>query len=272
MIIGNKTFDTNNNFYIMGIVNVTPDSFSDGGKYNNLEKAKLHIQEMIENGVDILDIGGESTRPNHTKISDDEEISRVLPILKMIKENFDIPVSLDTYKSFVARECLSYIDMVNDIWGLKYDKNMAKLIADNNLSCCIMHNRDTSEYNDFLVDMKRDLQESIDIALTSGISKDRIMIDAGVGFAKSYEQNLISINRTNELKHFDLPVLIATSNKSVVGLSTDTQVDDRLIGTVATTVIGATNGASFFRVHDVKANKQALMMTKAILNEERKGD
>lgn len=272
MKIGNKTFDTNNNFYIMGIVNVTPDSFSDGGKYNNIEKAKLHIQEMIENGVDILDIGGESTRPNHTKITDDEEVSRVLPILKMIKENFEVPVSLDTYKSNVARECLPYIDMINDIWGLKHDLNMAKLIADNNLSCCIMHNRNTSEYNDFFEEMKSDLQESLDIALSAGISKDRIMIDAGVGFAKSYEQNLISINKTEQLKSFDLPILIATSNKSVIGLSTDTQVDDRLIGTVATTIIGASKGASFFRVHDVKENKQALMMTKSILNEERKGD
>lgn len=267
MKIGNKVFDTAANFYIMGIVNLTPDSFSDGGKYNQRDKALLRIEDMIKNGVDIIDIGGESTRPNHQKISAQEEIERVLPVLESVKKNFDIPVSLDTYKSKVAAACVPYIDMVNDIWGLRYDKDMADLIAQNNLACCIMHNRENTDYVDFFDDLKNDLKHSLEIAENAGIPADRIMIDAGVGFAKSYEQNLIALNRTEELKEFGLPILIATSNKSFIGITTGADVTDRLGGTLATTVIGAMKGASFFRVHDVKANKQALDVTKAILNE-----
>ena len=267
MIIGTKEFDTNNNYYIMGIVNITPDSFSDGGRYNNLDLALARIAKMIEDGATIIDIGGESTRPGHVRISDEEEISRIMPLLKAIKERFDIPVSLDTYKPGVVKAALGYIDMVNDVHGLKSDPEMAHVIAQNNLSCCIMHNRDNLDYADFWNDLVADLEESLAIAKQAGIDPNKIMIDAGVGFAKDYTQNLIAINRTEQLLQLGYPILIATSKKGFIGQITDTTVDQRTAGTVATTVVGAMKGAAFFRVHDVKENSDALKMTKAIINE-----
>lgn len=267
MIIGNQTFDTKNNFYIMGIVNVTPDSFSDGGKFNEKDKALFHIEEMVRNGVDILDIGGESTRPNYEKVPAQEEIDRVLPVLSAIKERFDTPISLDTHKSQVAQAAMPYIDMVNDVWGLTLDDVMGKIIAEQGKSCCIMHNRDNVDYTNFFEDVVSDVKKSLTIAEKAGIPKDRIMIDAGVGFAKNYQQNLTAIHQTQPFSTLGYPVLMAVSNKGVIGTATDALVDDRLSGTLATTVFGALNGASFFRVHDVKANKQALSMVKAILNQ-----
>ncbi len=267
MIIGDRVFDTTNNFYIMGIVNFTPDSFSDGGKYNTIDKALFHIESMILDGADIIDIGGESTKPNYTQISDDEELERILPLLESVAKRFDVPISLDSYKPNVVREAIPYIDMVNDIYGLKYDKQMAYLIADNNLSCCIMHNRDNTNYNEFWNDVTDDLKASLEIATTASIDKNRIMIDAGVGFAKSHEQNLIVINKTDILTSLEYPILIATSNKGFIGKITNREAHERINGTVATTVAGALKGASFFRVHDVKSSKEALLMTRAIINE-----
>ncbi len=267
MVIGNKTFDTKNNFYIMGIVNYTPDSFSDGGNYNNIDGALYRIENMINDGADIIDIGGESTRPNHVKISDDEEVSRILPLLEAARKRFDIPISLDTYKSGVVKQALPYIDMVNDIHGLKWDNELASIIAENNLACCIMHNRDNRNYGDFWGEFMADMKSSIDLAKSANIADNKIMIDAGIGFVKSYEQNLAAVNRTNELQSLGYPILIATSNKGFIGITTGNEVGDRIYGTVATTVIGAMKGASFFRVHDVKANRDALLMTQAIINE-----
>lgn len=267
MIIKDRKFDTKNNHYIMGIVNITPDSFSDGGKYNNLEQALKRIEEMIAEGAHIIDIGGESTRPGHVRISDEEEIGRIMPLLKAIKERFDIPVSLDTYKPGVVKAAIGYIDLVNDVHGLKYDPEMAHIIAANNLSVCIMHNRDNQDYDDFWNDLKSDLKESLAIAKAAGIPDERIMLDGGVGFAKDYNQNLITLNRTDELVEWGYPVLIATSKKGFIGQITGNPVDKRTAGTVATTVFGAMKGASFFRVHDVKENSDALRVTNAILNE-----
>ncbi len=271
MIIGNRVFDTTSNFYVMGIVNFTPDSFSDGGKYNTIDKALFHIEQMILDGADIIDIGGESTKPNYTQISDDEELERILPLLKAVAARFDVTVSLDSYKPNVVHEAIPYIDMVNDIYGLKYDKQMSEIIAQNNISCCIMHNRDNTNYNDFWNDLVDDIKTSLDIAKIAGIAKDRIMLDAGVGFAKSHDQNLIAINKTDLLTSLNYPILIATSNKGFIGKITNREVGKRIYGTVATTVAGALKGASFFRVHDVKANKEALLMTRAILDEKVNG-
>ncbi len=267
MIIKNREFDTTNNHYIMGIVNLTPDSFSDGGKYNGLDQALDRIAHMIENGASIIDIGGESTRPGHVQISDEEEISRIMPLLKAIRERFDIPVSLDTYKPGVVKAALGYIDMVNDVQGLKYDPEMARVIAQNNLCVCIMHNRNNQDYDDFWNDLIEDLKESLAIAKAAGILDEQIMLDGGVGFAKDYTQNLVTINRTQELVALGYPVLIATSKKGFIGQITGSPVDQRTAGTVATTVIGAMKGASFFRVHDVKENSDALKMVKAITSE-----
>ncbi len=265
MIIANKHFDTANNYYIMGILNVTPDSFSDGGKYNEIDKALLRVEEMIKEGADIIDVGGESTHPSRAKISDSEETGRILPFLSAIKERFDIPVSLDTYKSSVAKEAAPYIDMVNDIWGLKYSEDMASLIAKHKLSCCIMHNRDNRDYSNFIDDVIADLKESLKIAEKAGIEKNRIMLDGGVGFAKSFDYNLLTVKHTDKLASLGYPLLMGTSRKGFIGKITDTVDGDRLQGTIATTVYGAMNGASFFRVHDIKENRQALQMLKAIL-------
>lgn len=267
MIIGNKNFDTKNNCYIMGILNVTPDSFSDGGKYNSIDKALFRVEKMIKDGSDIIDIGGESTRPNHTKISSAEEIERVAPIIKKIKENFDIPLSLDSYKADVIEANLNQIDLINDIWGLKYDPKMALLIAKSKLPCCLMHNRKDNNYTNFFEDFLKDMNDTLALAKKAGINKDQIILDAGVGFQKSYNQNLEVINKTEKLVELAYPVMIATSRKSVIGLTVDKPVKERIYGTIATTVVGIMKGASFIRVHEINENYDAIKMTKSILEE-----
>lgn len=270
MIIGNKNFDLENSAYICGILNVTPDSFSDGGKYNNLDAALFHTEEMIANGATIIDIGGESTRPGYTLISDEEEISRVVPAIEAIKARFDVCLSLDTYKAKVAENGLNAgVDLINDIWGLMYDDGeMAKVLARYNCPCCLMHNRKEANYSDFLSEYIEDNKRIIKKALDYGISPDNIILDPGVGFAKSYEQNLISINNIDSLIDLGYPVLLGTSRKSVIGLTLDLPKDDRLEGTIATNVIGLMKGASVFRVHDVKEHYRALKMTCAVIGKE----
>lgn len=265
MIIGNREFDTTNQSYIMGILNVTPDSFSDGGKYNSLDAALKHTEQMIQEGADIIDVGGESTRPGYEQISDEEEIARVAPTIEKIKSEFDIPISLDTYKSKVAKACIPLgVDLLNDIWGLKYDEDMAAIIAEFGVACCLMHNRKTDVYKNFMQDFIHDLQETILIARAANIADDKIILDPGVGFAKSYENNLEAIAKLEKLVELGFPVLLGTSRKSVVGLTLDLPKDERVEGTLATTVIGKLKGASFFRVHDVKENARILKMTDAI--------
>lgn len=266
MIIGNKHFATDTNKYIMAILNVTPDSFSDGGRYNNIDAALYKTESCIEQGAHIIDVGGESTRPGYDMISDEEEVSRVVPVIEAIKKRFDIPISLDTYKSYVAMEGIKAgADMINDIWGLKYDSDMASVISQNKTSVCIMHNRKDTHYKNFWQDITDDLLESLRVAKEAGIPSERIMIDPGIGFAKDYQQNLEILNGLERFEAFNYPILLGTSRKSVIGNTLNVQPQDRVIGTVATTVIGAMKGASFFRVHDVLENKQALIMTQAIV-------
>lgn len=266
MKIGNREFDTENNTYVMGILNVTPDSFSDGGRFNSIDRALEHAEQMIEEGADIIDIGGESTRPGYTKIPDGEEISRVVPVIQAVKKRFDIPVSLDTYKSGVAKAGLDAgADLVNDIWGLKYDENMAGVIAEYDAACCLMHNRNQPDYNDFAEDWIRDLEESLRLAKQAGIRDEKIILDPGVGFGKTYEQNLIAIQKLEELNRLGYPVLLGTSRKSVIGLTLDVPADERMVGTAVTTVFGVIARCAFVRVHDVKENVQAIKMTRAIL-------
>lgn len=266
MKIGNREFDVKNKTYIMGILNVTPDSFSDGGRFNELDAALFHAEEMIRDGADIIDIGGESTRPGYTVITEAEEIERVVPVIEKVTANFDVAVSVDTYKSAVAQAALKAgAHMVNDIWGLKKDPEMAAVIARSGAACCLMHNRENAVYTDFISEMVNDIRESVKIAENAGIGRDRIIIDPGVGFAKSYEENLMAINHVDALHQLDLPVLLATSRKSVVGLALDLPKDQRLEGTLATTVMGVMKGCAFVRVHDVKENKRAIQMTEAIL-------
>lgn len=266
MIIGGHTFQRHGKTYIMGILNMTPDSFSDGGKWNNLDQALRHVRDMVAEGAHVIDIGGESTRPGYTVISEQEEIQRTAPVIEAIKARFDIPVSLDTYKAAVARAGIAAgADLINDIWGLKYDGKMAGVIAESGLPCCLMHNRSNAEYKDFLQELKEDLAGSLQIAMQAGIEKGCIILDPGVGFAKNYEQNLEAIGSLEDLHELECPLLLGCSRKSVIGLTLDAVADDRLEGTLATTVIGVMKGCMFVRVHDIKANARAIHMAEAIL-------
>lgn len=268
MRIGNKDFQTEQHGYIMGILNVTPDSFSDGGRYHHLDAALYHAREMIRDGAEIIDVGGESTRPGYTLIPEQEEMERVVPVIEALKREYDVPVSLDTYKSQVAAEGIrAGADMINDIWGLKWDGTMADVLAKTGVPACLMHNRKEAVYKDYLSEVVSDLQETMDLALTAGISKEKIMLDPGIGFAKDLQQNLTLMNHLELLNQWDVPVLLGTSRKSMIGLTLDLPSDQRVEGTVATTVCGYMKGCRFFRVHDVKENKRALAMIEAICHQ-----
>lgn len=267
MKIGNYDFDVNNKTYVMGILNVTPNSFSDGGKWNNIDSALKHAEQMINEGASIIDVGGESTRPGYTMISDEEEISRVVPVISAIRERFDVPISIDSYKSAVAKAALDAgADLINDVWGFKYDSNMAKVAAEYNAVCCLMHNKDKAEYSDFVTDMINETLECADIALKAGVKKENIILDPGVGFGKTYEMNLESIKHLDKLVATGYPVLLGCSRKSVIGNALDLPVDERLEGTLVTTVMAVTSGCAFVRVHDVKENVRAVKMAEAIKN------
>ena len=228
MIIGNKTFDTKHHGYIMGILNVTPDSFSDGGKYDHLDAALKHAEEMIEDGAAIIDVGGESTRPGYTLISDEEEIGRVTPVIEALKKEFDVPVSLDTYKYEVSKAGIAAgADMINDIWGLKWDERLAPLLAKEDVACCLMHNRDNQEYTNFIEDFCSDMEETLAIAKKAGIRDERIVLDPGVGFGKTFGQNLSIMKHMDVFSKWGLPVLLGTSIKSVIGLALNLPVDQR---------------------------------------------
>jgi len=267
--IGNRDFPIGVKTYIMGILNVTPDSFSDGGKHNWLQGAVEYAGTMIEEGADIIDVGGESTRPNYTMISDKEEIDRVVPVIEAIRKNWDIPISIDTYKSEVAKAaCLAGADLINDIWGLKFDSSMAEVVKTQGAAVCIMHNRKTVNYENFWSDFITDMKGSIEIALKAGINRNKIMVDPGIGFAKTREMNLYLLHHLGKMQEFGFPVLLGASRKSVIGTTLNEPVENRLEGTIATSVIAVMKGCSFLRVHDVRANIRAIRMAEAILKSE----
>jgi len=266
MKIGNKDFELGKRTYIMGILNVTPDSFSDGGMFNNIEMAVAHAKEMIAEGADIIDIGGESTRPNHTVVEEEEEIKRVVPIITALSKEIDVPISIDTYKGRVA-ECAieAGASLINDVWGFKKDPYMAKVAAKYGVPCCLMHNRDNTDYNNLIEDILEDLKECIDIALKAGVKEENIILDPGIGFGKTYEQNLATMNKLEDLGKLGYSVLLGTSRKSMIGNALNLPVNERVEGTIATTVMGIMKGCDFVRVHDIKENKRAAMMTDAIV-------
>lgn len=267
MRIGNQEFELGKRIYIMGILNVTPDSFFDGGKYTDLKCAQDRVKKLIDEGADIIDIGGESTRPGYEKISDAEEIARIVPVIQLIKKNFSIPVSVDTYKSVVAEAALQAgADMINDIWGFMYDEAMADVVARYHVPVCLMHNRDNTEYKDYPSEVWKDLEKSLAVAQKHGIKKEKIILDPGIGFAKTYEQNLQMMKHLENLCQKGYPVLLGTSRKSMIGITLDLPVTERVEGTLATSVIGAIKGCDFVRVHDVKENLRALRMAEAILH------
>lgn len=274
MRIGNREFDTENGVYVMGILNVTPDSFSDGGRWLERDAALRQAAKMAAEGAAIIDIGGESTRPGHSPVGAEEEAARVLPVIAAVKRETGLPVSVDTYRHETARLALEAgADMINDIWGLRYDGGeMARLIAQSGAACCLMHNRKSAEYRDFMPELLEDLRGTLDLAAAAGIARERIILDPGIGFAKSCEQNLTAMHRLGELAALGCPVLLAASRKSVIGLSLGLPVEERLEGTLATTAIGVLRGATFVRVHDVKENLRAARMALAIRREARPGE
>jgi len=264
--IGNKEYKLGERTYIMGILNVTPDSFSDGGKFNEIEAAVSQAKKLVEAGADIIDVGGESTRPGAEYVTEEEEIKRVVPIIKAIKKELDVTISIDTYKSKTAEEAIKAgADIINDIWGAKYDKNIAKVAAKYNVPIILMHNREDKPYANLMEDIIKDLQESIDIALEAGVKKENIILDPGIGFAKTYEENLMVMNKCEVIRDMGYPVLLGTSRKSMIGLTLNLPVNERVEGTLATTVMGIMKGMEFIRVHDVLENKRAAIMTDIIL-------
>ena len=305
MKIGNKDFDFgSHHVYVMGILNITPDSFSDGGKYTEKGAILKHTEEMIDSGADIIDVGGESTRPGHIQISVQEEIDRVTEVIREIKDSFDIPVSIDTYKAEVAACALQAgADVINDIWGLKYREaevslekaSMAEVAARAGVPVILMHNdhlgrsldeRTGKALEEFLRDnpgrsavellsvvgedrvadrVVWGLEESVKLALDAGIRKENIILDPGIGFAKTQRENLLTMKYLPGIvKRLDYPVLLATSRKSMIGNALDLPADEREEGTIVTSVLGAQAGCKMIRVHDVEKNVRALKMLDAI--------
>ncbi|RBW67673.1 dihydropteroate synthase [Bacillus taeanensis] len=264
--LGNNVYDLNEKTLIMGILNITPDSFSDGGRFNEVEQAVQRAKELIENGAHIIDIGGESTRPGAEKVGTDEELARVIPIIKAIRKELDIPISIDTYKAEVARQAVEAgANIINDIWGAKADKEMAAVAADYHVPIILMHNRKNREYEHLMIDMVADLQESISIAHEAGVSDHHIILDPGIGFAKTSEDNLTVMHHLNVITSLGYPVLLGTSRKTFIGKTLDLPVDERVEGTGATVCLGIQKGCQIVRVHDVKEISRMAKMMDAML-------
>ena len=265
MRIGSRDFATQGHTYVMGILNVTPDSFSDGGRYQKLDQALYHVEEMITDGMDIVDVGGESTRPGYTPVTAEEEEERVIPVIEAIKSRFNIPISLDTCKAAVAKAGIEAgVDLINDIWGLKFDPALAEVIANENIACCLMHNRKEAVYQNYMEEVLWDLEETLQIAHQAGIADDKIILDPGVGFGKTYEHNLEIIDRMEMLHSLGYPLLLGASRKSVVGNALNLPKEERVEGTLVTSVFAVLKRAMFVRVHDVKENVRAIRMAEAI--------
>ncbi|GAK13921.1 dihydropteroate synthase [Geomicrobium sp. JCM 19039] len=251
---------------IMGVLNVTPDSFSDGGRYEAVDVAVAQAKAMVTNGADVIDIGGESTRPGFTPVSQVDEIGRVLPVIEALNGEVDVPISIDTYKAETARRAIEAgAAIINDIWGAKYDPEIAKVAAKTGVPIILTHNRQSLEYAHFMDDVIRDLQESVQICVRAGVQTDRIIIDPGIGFAKSYEQNLELMRRLNELTNLGFPILLGTSRKSLIAQTLHTPPEDRLEGTSATIALGIERGCHIVRVHDVKEMARTSKMMDAML-------
>ncbi len=264
---GNKEIILGERTLVMGILNVTPDSFSDGGRYNNLDSAMKQAERLISEGADIIDVGGESTRPGHIQITSEEEISRVVPIIEKISKNLDTIISIDTYKYDVAKEAIKVgANIINDIWGLQYDNGeMAELVKKSNLPLIAMHNQNDEVYNkDIMLILREFFEKTFKIADKYGIDRDTIILDPGLGFGKNVEQNIEVLSRLNELKDMG-SILLGASKKRFIGkLLNDLPFDERVEGTVATTVIGIERGVDIVRVHNVLENKRACLVADGV--------
>ncbi|MDQ0881179.1 dihydropteroate synthase [Peribacillus sp. V2I11] len=263
---GSFDLDYSNKTLIMGILNVTPDSFSDGGKYSRIDAALKHAERMVNDGADILDVGGESTRPNYERISDEEEIERVAPIIDAISRNIEVPISVDTYKSRVAEEAVKAgAHILNDIWGGKADSLMSKVAAEYKVPIILMHNRDNMGYGHFVRDVLQDLFESIKLVKDAGVKDENIILDPGIGFAKDLKLNLEMMRNLDKLVSLGYPVLLATSRKSMIGHVLDLPPSERMEGTAATICHGIQQGCQMVRVHDVKEMARTAKMMDALL-------
>jgi dihydropteroate synthase len=250
---------------IMGILNATPDSFSDGGRYDEVDAAVKKAKQMAAEGADIIDIGGESTRPGHESVPVEEELRRILPIIRAVRDQVKLPISVDTYKAETARQALEAgAHIVNDVWGFKRDSRLAAVAAEYGCPVILMHNRETRDYLDFIPDVLNDLIASVHRAHAAGVADDRIWLDPGIGFAKDYEDNLEIMGRLNEVVKLGYPVLLGTSRKSFISRTLDVTVDETLEGTGATVALGIAQGCQIVRVHDVLQMKRVAVMTDAI--------
>lgn len=266
LVINNIELDYRKETIVMGILNVTPDSFSDGGKFNSVNAAVAHAKEMVANGAKIIDIGGESTRPGYTRISDEEEIDRVVPVIKAILNEVPVIISIDTYKSVVARAAIEAgAHMINDIWGAKADPEIAKVAADYNVPIILMHNRNDEDYTNYFENYMQDLQESIQIVKNAGVPDQHIILDPGIGFVKNLKQSIETMQRLDELVDIGYPVLLATSRKRMIGTILNLPLDERVEGTAATCAYGVMKGCHIVRVHDVKEVARTVRMIDALM-------
>ena len=259
--------DSRHHTKLMGILNCTPDSFSDGGSFLAADAALQRAEEMVREGADIIDVGGESTRPGSSFVSAEEEMERVLPVIEGIRRNLEVPVSVDTYKAEVAKEAIrAGASIINDIHGMRFDNGeMAKVVAEAGVPCVLMHFREKSSYSDLKKEVMEDLNESIRIAKAAGIKEENIILDPGIGFGKTPEENLILLGELSLLKQTGFPCLLGTSRKSVIGFALDLPVGERLEGTLATTALAVLAGYEYVRVHDVKENARFIKMLEAVL-------
>lgn len=262
IVCGKHILDCGKKTLIMGILNITPDSFSDGGSYVELDRAIAHAKEMVKNGADIIDIGGESTRPGFEAVSVEEELKRVIPVIKRLSEEVDVPISIDTYKAEVAKQSIEAgATIINDIWGAKADPNMASVAATYNVPIILMHNRNNLNYKDLIPDMIEDLMESVKIVKDAGVNDENIILDPGVGFAKTMDDNLQVMNHLDAFVALGYPVLLGTSRKRFIGHVLDLPANDRMEGTGATVCLGIERGCQIVRIHDVlEISRMAKMM------------
>ncbi|HLQ71328.1 MAG TPA: dihydropteroate synthase [Bacillota bacterium] len=270
MNIHTKTqcYDLNERTHIMGVLNVTPDSFSDGGKYASLDAAIARAVKMEADGADIIDVGGESTRPQHAPVSTDEEIERVVPIIEAVRKEVNIPISIDTYKARTADAALNAgADIINDVWGGLKDPDMAVVAKTHNVPIVLMHNRTDKNYTSLISDMKQDLQDRVENVLAAGVKKENIILDPGIGFAKTREDNYVVMNYLDKFHDLGYPILLGTSRKSFIEeVLPDLPPEQRDGATGATTCLGISKGIQLVRVHNVSYTKQLVLMMDKMLS------
>ena len=263
---GSYTLDYGKKTLIMGVLNVTPDSFSDGGKYNTIDNAVRRATEMVEQGVDIIDIGGESTRPGYTPISVEEELSRLIPVIEAITKSVPVPLSIDTFKAETAKETIKAgAHIINDIWGAKADPDMGKVAAELKVPIILQHNRDNNQYQSFFRDCLNDIYESISIVKKAGVKDEQIILDPGIGFAKDLSKDLEMMRNLDTFVALGYPVLLGPSRKRMIGGVLDLPVNERLEGTGAAVCFGIQKGCQIFRVHDVKEISRMAKMMDAMM-------